>query len=84
MMRQDEANPPVVSEKVIRRVMGAKGLRPVYLGKPRRWSSYKGKLSEAPANLIQPHVQREPLGDVWRGEAIRRITREQWEDGATR
>ena len=48
----------------------------MYLGKPRRWISYKGELSEAPANLIQPHVQMEPLGDVWHDEAIRHITRE--------
>ena len=28
---------------------------------------------------IQPHVRRELLGDVWRDQAIRRITREEWE-----
>lgn len=28
---------------------------------------------------IQPHVHVELLGDVWRDEAIRRITREEWE-----
>lgn len=30
---------------------------------------------------VQPHVRMELLGDVWRDEAVRRITREQWEAG---
>ena len=30
---------------------------------------------------VQPHVHMELLGDVWRDEAVRRITREQWEAG---
>lgn len=30
---------------------------------------------------VQPHVRMELLGDVWRDEAVRRITREQWETG---
>ena len=40
-----------VSEKAVRDVMRERGLRPVYLRRPRRYSSYAGELDEAPANL---------------------------------
>ena len=40
-----------VSEKVVRRIMREEGLRPLYLRKPKRWSSYAGEASPAPPNL---------------------------------
>ena len=40
-----------VTEKAVRDVMRERGLRPVYLRKPGRYSSYAGELDEAPANL---------------------------------
>ena len=52
MLRRDERDPLVVSEKVVRRIMREEGLRPLYLRRPKRWSSCKGELSEAPANLV--------------------------------
>ena len=42
MLRLDETDPLVVSEKVVRRIMREEGLRPVYLRRPKRWSSYEG------------------------------------------
>ena len=44
-----------VSEKVVRRVMREEGLRPAYLRRRRRHSSYAGEVGEAPPNL--------PLGE---------------------
>lgn len=40
-LRRDESELLVVSEKVVRRIMREEGLRPLYLRKPKRWSSYK-------------------------------------------
>ena len=40
-----------VSEKVVRRLMREEGLRPAYLRRPRRWSSYAGERAPAPPNL---------------------------------
>ena len=40
-----------VSEKVVREAMGRRGLRPVYLRRGRRYSSYAGEIDDAPANL---------------------------------
>ncbi|MBW3090037.1 IS3 family transposase [Bifidobacterium miconisargentati] len=52
MLRLDGADPLVVSEKVVRRIMREGNLRPVYLKRPKRWSSYAGEIGEAPANLV--------------------------------
>jgi transposase InsO family protein len=40
-----------VSEKVVREAMRRRGLRPRYLRRRRRYSSYAGETDEAPANL---------------------------------
>ena len=40
-----------VSEKVVRRIMREEGLRPAYLRRRKRWSSYAGEASAAPPNL---------------------------------
>ena len=40
-----------VSEKVVREAMRRRGLRPVYLRRGRRYSSYAGEIDDAPANL---------------------------------
>lgn len=39
------------TEKAVRDVMRERGLRPVYLRKPKKYSSYAGELDEAPANI---------------------------------
>lgn len=65
MLRRDEVDPLVVSEKVVRRIMGEEGLRPVYLRKPKRWSSYQGELSEAPANLVGRDFHAERPNVLW-------------------
>ena len=51
MLRLDESDPIVVSEKVVRRIMREGAMRPVYLKRPKRWSSYAGEI-DAPA----PHL----------------------------
>ena len=53
MLRLDESDPIVVSEKVVRRIMREGAMRPVYLKRPKRWSSYAGEIGEAPANLVE-------------------------------
>ena len=53
MLRLDESDPIVVSEKVFRRIMREGAMRPVYLKRPKRWSSYAGEIGEAPANLVE-------------------------------
>lgn len=40
-----------VTEKAVRDVMREKGLRPVYMRKRRKYSSYAGEIDEAPANI---------------------------------
>ena len=52
MLRLDADDPLAVSEKVVRRIMREGGMRPVYLKRPKRWSSYAGEITEAPANLV--------------------------------
>ena len=44
MLRLDESDPIVVSEKVVRRIMREGAMRPVYLKRPKRWSSYAGEI----------------------------------------
>ena len=39
------------TEKAVRDVMRERGLRPVYLRRRKRYSSYEGELDEAPANI---------------------------------
>jgi len=53
MLRLDAKDPLVVSEKVVRRIMREGAMRPVYLKRPKRWSSYAGEIGEAPANLVE-------------------------------
>jgi transposase-like protein len=53
MLRLDAKDPLVVSEKVVRRIMREEGLRPVYLKRPKRWSSYAGEITQAPENLVE-------------------------------
>ena len=65
MLRRDPADPLVVSEKVVRRIMREEGLRPVYLRRPKRWSSYRGELSEAPANLVNRDFRAERPNTLW-------------------
>lgn len=65
MLRRDGRDPVVVSEKVVRRIMREEGLRPVYLRRPKRWSSYKGELSEAPANLVNRDFHAERPNMLW-------------------
>ena len=65
LLRMDDAEPLVVSEKVVRRIMGEEGLRPVYLRRPKRWSSYRGELSEAPASLVERDFHAERPNTLW-------------------
>ena len=65
LLRMDDAEPLVVSEKVVRRIMGEEGLRPVHLRRPKRWSSYRGELSEAPANLVERDFHAERPNTLW-------------------
>ena len=71
MLRRDGADPLAVSEKVVRRIMGEEGLRPVYLRKPKAWSSYKGELSLAPANLAERDFHAERPNELWLTDVAR-------------
>ncbi|NEG89959.1 IS3 family transposase [Bifidobacterium aerophilum] len=65
MLRMDGADPLVVSEKVMRRIMREENLRPVYLKRPKRWSSYAGEVSEAPANLVDRDFHADAPNRLW-------------------
>ena len=57
----------VVSEKVVRRLMAEEGCRVAYLKRRRRYSSYRGEISDAP----QPSGARLPCGRSERAVAHR-------------
>lgn len=58
--------PVVVSEKVIRRIMGEEGLVVVFAKKrKRKWSSYGGEVSEAPANLVNRDFHADEPNRLW-------------------
>lgn len=63
--RLDESDPIVVSEKVVRRIMREGAMRPVYLKRPKRWSSYAGEIGEAPANLVERDFHADAPNMLW-------------------
>ncbi|KFI90926.1 Integrase, catalytic region [Bifidobacterium saguini DSM 23967] len=65
MLRLDGEDPLVVSEKVVRRIMREEDLRPVYLKRPKRWSSYAGEVGEAPANLVERDFHADAPNRLW-------------------
>lgn len=65
MLRLDESDPIVVSEKVVRRIMREGAMRPVYLKRPKRWSSYAGEIGEAPANLVERDFHADATNMLW-------------------
>lgn len=65
MLRLDKTDPLVVSEKIVRRIMREEGLTPVYLKHPKRWSSYKGEITKAPANLVERDFHAEAPNMLW-------------------
>lgn len=65
MLRLDESDPIVVSEKVVRRIMREGAMRPVYLKRPKRWSSYAGEIGEAPANLVERGFHADAPNMLW-------------------
>lgn len=64
-LRQDGEEPVVVSEKVVLRIMGEEGLRPVYLGRARAWSSYAGETAPAPGNLVARDFHADAPNRLW-------------------
>lgn len=65
LLRLDGDDPVVVSEKVVRRIMREEGLRPVYLRRARRWSSYRGEIGDAPANLVDRDFHAGAPNRLW-------------------
>lgn len=65
MLRLDESDPIVVSEKVVRRIMREGAMRPVYLKRPKRWSSYAGEIGEAPVNLVERDFHADAPNMLW-------------------
>ena len=64
----DESHEPVVvSEKVIRRIMGEEGLVVVFAKKKkkRKWSSYGGEVDEAPENLVKRDFHAGEPNRLW-------------------
>ena len=63
----DESHEPVVvSEKVIRRIMGEEGLVVVFAKKKKRkWSSYGGEVDEAPENLVKRDFHAGEPNRLW-------------------
>ena len=54
-----------VSEKVVRRIISAEGLTVRYVKKRRRYSSYRGEISDAPPNLVKRNFHAEAPGLLW-------------------
>ena len=40
-------------------------MRPVYLKRPKRWSSYAGEIGEAPANLVERDFHADAPNMLW-------------------
>ena len=55
----------VVSEKVVRRLMAEEGCRVAYLKRRRRYSSYKGEISDAPPNLVGRNFHAGAPNELW-------------------
>ena len=58
-------DPVVVSEKVVRRIMREEGLVVPYAKRKARYSSYKGEISEAPANLVARDFHADAPNRLW-------------------
>lgn len=62
----EEHEPVIVSEKVVRRIMAEEGLEVVFAKKKRRkWSSYGGEVSEAPENLVNRDFHADEPNRLW-------------------
>ena len=55
----------VVSEKVVRRLMAEEGCKVAYLKRKRRYSSYKGEISDAPPNLVGRNFHADAPNKLW-------------------
>ena len=55
----------VVSEKVVRRLMAEEGCRVAYSKRRRRYSSYKGEISDAPPNLVERKFRAGGPNELW-------------------
>ena len=55
----------VVSEKVVRRLMAEEGCRVAYLKRRRRYSSYRGEISDAPPNLADRNFRAGGPNELW-------------------
>ena len=71
MPRLDETDPLVVPEKVVRRIMREEGPRPVYLKRPKPWSSYAGEITRAPANLVERDFHADAPNMLWAADVTR-------------
>ena len=64
-LRTEGADPLVVSEKVVLRLMREEGLVPVYVKRRRRYSSYGGEITEAPENLVGRDFHADAPNRLW-------------------
>lgn len=55
----------VVSEKVVRRLMAEEGCKVAYLKRRRRYSSYRGEISDAPPNLVGRDFHAGGPNELW-------------------
>jgi len=61
----DGADPVVVSEKVVRRIMREEGLVVVYRKKARRYSSYRGETGAHPGNKVNRDFHADRPNALW-------------------
>ncbi len=61
----DGAEPAIVSEKVVRRLMAEEGLRVIYNKRRRSYSSYKGEISEHPGNKVGRNFHADAPNELW-------------------
>ena len=55
----------IVGEKVVRRLMAEEGCRVAYSKRRRRYSSYKGEISDAPPNLVERKFRAGGPNELW-------------------
>ena len=69
--RLDGDCPVRISEKIVRRIMREGNLRPVYLKRPKPWSSYAGEITRAPANLVERDFHADAPNAPWAADVTR-------------
>lgn len=61
----EDHDPVIVSEKVVRRIMAEENLVVIFNKKKRRYSSYAGETTKAPDNLVKRNFHADKPNELW-------------------